>query len=46
MAEIKTKKTEENFAKFLNTIRDEGKRKDCFAIAEMMQNVLKCEPQM
>ena len=46
MAEIKTKKTEENFAKFLNTIHDEGKRKDCFAIAEMMQNVLKCEPQM
>ena len=46
MAEIKTKKTDENFAKFLNTIQDDTKRKDCFAIAEMMKNVSKYEPKM
>src|SRR6185503_18955568 len=41
-----TKKTDESFAKFLNAIQDEGKRKDCFAIAEMMKNISKCEPKM
>jgi len=46
MAEIKTKKTDESFTKLLNTFQDDTKRKDCFTIAEMMQNVLKCEPQM
>ena len=46
MAEIKTKKTDESFAKFLNAIQDEGKRKDCFAIAEMMKDISKHEPKM
>ena len=46
MAELKTKQTNESFVKFLNTIEDEGKRKDCFQIAEMMKKVSKCEPRM
>jgi hypothetical protein len=46
MAEIKTKKTDENFAGFLNAIQDEGKRKDCFAIAEMMKDISKHEAKM
>ena len=46
MAEIKTKKTDESFSKFLNIIEDETKRNDCFEIAEMMKQVSKCEPKM
>jgi Domain of unknown function (DU1801) len=46
MADIKTKKTDESFVKFLNTVPDETKRKDCFAIAEMMKTISKCEPKM
>ncbi len=46
MADIKTKKTDESFVKFLNTVQDETKRKDCFAIAEMMKTISKCEPKM
>ena len=46
MAELKTKKTDESFSKFLNGIQDETKRKDCFAIAEMMKTISKCEPKM
>lgn len=46
MAENKTKQTDENFIKFLNTIDDETKRKDCFAIAEMMKTISKTEPKM
>ena len=39
MAELKTKQTDESVTKFLNTIEDETKRKDCFAIVEMMSQV-------
>ena len=46
MAENKTKQTNESFVKFLNTIEDETKRKDCFTIAEMMRTISKCEPKM
>jgi Domain of unknown function (DU1801) len=46
MADIKTKKTDESFVKFLNTVQGETKRKDCFAIAEMMKTISKCEPKM
>ena len=37
MAELKTKKTEQSVETFLNTVADEQKRKDSFAILDMMQ---------
>ena len=46
MTEIKTKQTDENVTKFLNTILDETKRKDCFEIVEMMKQVTGLPPKM
>ena len=46
MAELKTKQTDESVTKFLNTIEDETKRKDCFAIVEMMSEVTKQPAKM
>jgi hypothetical protein len=46
MAELKTKQTDESVTKFLNTINDERKRKDCFAIVEMMSEVTKQPAKM
>src|SRR5450432_2646881 len=46
MAELKTKETNESVVKFLNTIEDTAKRKDCFEIAEMMKRESKYEPKM
>jgi hypothetical protein len=37
MAEMKTKKTEQSVKEFLNTVTDEQKRKDSFAILDLMQ---------
>ncbi|MBL0146886.1 MAG: DUF1801 domain-containing protein [Chitinophagaceae bacterium] len=37
MAKAKTVETQSNVADFLNTITDESKRKDCFAILEIMK---------
>lgn len=46
MAELKTKKTNASVEKFLNQIPDETKRKDCFQIARMMQEITGKEPKM
>jgi hypothetical protein len=46
MAEIKTKATRASAADFLNAIKDEQTRKDCWAIAEIMKNATKDEPRM
>ena len=46
MAELKTKQTDESVKKFLNSVDDEGKRKDCFIILEMMQEITGFEPKM
>ena len=46
MTENKTKQTEESVAKFINTIPDETKRKDCFEIAAMMKDVSNCDAKM
>ena len=46
MVELKTKQTDESVVKFLNTIEDPSKRKDCFEIAEMMKRESKYEPKM
>jgi Domain of unknown function (DU1801) len=46
MTEIKTKQTDESVTKFLNTVADETKRKDCFEIVEMMKQVTDLPPKM
>ena len=46
MAEMKTKKTTASVEGFLNTIKDEQKRKDSFVILELMKKATKSEPKM
>ena len=46
MAELKTKKTEASVEDFLNQIKDEQTRQDCFEIAKMMKQVTLSEPKM
>jgi hypothetical protein len=46
MAELKTKQTDESVTKFLNTVEDEKKRKDCFEIVEIMRQVTGMPPKM
>lgn len=45
-AELKTKQTKASAERFLNTIKDEQKRKDSFTILEMMKKVSQEEPKM
>lgn len=46
MAEIKTKPTAGSVEAFLNTIKDEQKRRDSFVILEMMKKASGEEPKM
>jgi hypothetical protein len=46
MAEPKTRKTTASVSAFLNAIADEQVRKDCKAIAALMQKVTKSKPAM
>ena len=46
MAELKTQKTNASVAKFINAIDDDQRRKDCKAIASMMQKATKAKPRM
>jgi len=46
MYELKTKQTDDNVTKFLNTVEDEVKRKDCFDIIEMMKEAAGEPPKM
>lgn len=45
-AELKTKKTDASVEDFLNSIADEQRRADCFAVVEMMKKATKAEPKM
>lgn len=45
-AEQKTKETDASVTDFLNQIEDEQKRKDCFEILKLMEQVTKHEPKM
>lgn len=45
-AEIKTKPTSASVEDFLNTVKDEQKRKDSFAILEMMKKATGKDPKM
>lgn len=46
LVEIKTKETKASVAGFINTIKEEQKRKDSFAIVEMMKKASGEEPRM
>ena len=46
MAELKTKPNILSVEKFLNSIKDEQKRKDSFQVLEMMKKITKEEPIM
>ena len=46
MAELKTQKTEASVENFLNKIKDEDIRRDCFEIAKMMKQATRSEPKM
>ena len=46
MAEAKTKPTNASVTAFLNAIADEQVRKDCKAIAKLLQEITKAKPQM
>jgi hypothetical protein len=46
MAEPKTKPTELSVEKFLNTIKDEQRREDCFAVAKLMEELTGDKPKM
>ncbi len=46
MAELKTKVNDSSVTKFLNTIADEKKRKDAFALVELLKKTTKQEAKM
>ena len=46
MAEAKTQRTKRSVDAFFNTISDEQKRKDAFAIVDIMHKATKAEPVM
>jgi Domain of unknown function (DU1801) len=46
MAELKTKQNEESVTNFLNLVENPVKRKDCFAMADLMKKVSGCNPKM
>jgi hypothetical protein len=46
MAELKTKLNDASVDKFLQTIKDEQRRKDCFTVLELMKKITKAEPKM
>ena len=46
MAETKTKPTNESVESFLNKIADEERRKDCFQVAKIMEEVTGEKPKM
>jgi hypothetical protein len=45
-AELKTKVNDASVTKFLNSVPDEQKRKDCFEIMKIMKQVTREEPKM
>ncbi len=46
MTEIKTKLTDASVDDFLNSIKDEQVREDCWTIVDIMQKATKAKPQM
>ena len=46
MAELKTQVTRASVEKFLEGIKDEGKRQDCYELLKIMKKATKAEPKM
>ncbi len=46
MTELKTKVNNQSVEKFLNGIKDQQTREDCFTIVEIMKQATKSEPKM
>lgn len=46
LAQIKTKENESSVEDFINSVGDEGKRKDSFAVLTLMQKLTKQKPKM
>jgi len=46
MAELKTRKTKESVARFIESIPDEKRRQDCAAVLKLMKEVTRAEPKM
>ena len=46
MAELKTKVSKASVTRFLNSITDEQKKRDCFALVDAMQSAAKTKPEM
>lgn len=46
MAELKTKKTEASVEDFLNKIKNENLRQDCYEISDMMKRVTRSDPKI
>lgn len=46
MAELKTKKNTLSVEKFLNSVQDENRRSDCFAVLEIMKKITGDKPSM
>ena len=46
MAELKTKQTEQSVNKFLKTVEDETRRKDCLVVAKLMEEVTGLKAKM
>jgi hypothetical protein len=46
LAQIKTKQTSASVEDFINSVKDEAKRKDSFALLKLMQKATKEKPKM
>ncbi len=46
MAEPKTKQTTASVEDFINAVKDETMREDCWAVVKLMQGITKAEPKM
>ncbi len=46
MAEPKTKQTNASVEDFINAVKDENVREDCWAVVKLMQDLTKAEPKM
>src|SRR5205823_1666147 len=46
MADIQTKPNDASVEEFLNRIKDEGRRKDAFAVMKLMKSVTRKKPKM
>jgi len=46
VAELKTKPTKVSVDKFLNTIKEPGRREDCFAVSKLMEEATGEKPRM